>query len=110
MTFGEHIDYREGSNTSGGDTPRNVPARVLAILAEVAEVHQVTVGEMLGERRLRRIAYARFDAWCWLWRIPGPAGVRPSLTQIGSWFGKNPTSVLYGIRKWERRSAESGSR
>lgn len=65
-----------------------------SIIREVATVHHVTVGEILGQRRNRFTIKARFAA------IRAVADARPDLTlpQIGKIFKRDHTSIIHALR------------
>lgn len=75
------------------ETPRQ---RLMRIVAAVAYEHAVEVGEIMGSCRQKPLARARFDAWHRLRR----EGL--SYPQIGRMFGRDHSTVVYGVQRWER--------
>lgn len=74
------------------------------IIAQVADRHGLTVAELMGTTRVRLIAHARQEA---MWRISRELG--RSLPEIGRMMGgRDHTTVLHGIRAYEKRLAEAG--
>lgn len=75
------------------------------ILAEVADKHGLTLGDLTGRRVFHRIAHARHEA---MWRI---ARERPhlSLPAIGKLFNRDHTTVIHALRAHERRLQEAGT-
>jgi hypothetical protein len=81
---------------------RRMPPRVRDYVRAIAAEHRVTMEEMIGQSRTRRVAHARQDAFNALYSTG-----RYSLALIGSWFGgRDHTTVLWGIRQDERRRIE----
>lgn len=82
------------------------PARansMAAILAGVATKHGLTVAEMKGPGRARRVAWPRQEAM-WLIYLTG----RYSRPQIGRFLGnRDHTTVLHGCREHEKRMAQA---
>jgi len=77
-----------------------MPARVRAILSDIAEQHGLTVDDIIGQGRTRRISTARQAAYHALFTTPTPMGTPPSLTIIGAWTGRHHTSVAHGITRF----------
>lgn len=74
----------------------------LAVAMAVADAYGLSWEEITGPGRTFRVAHPRQHAF-WALRQLCP---HLSLPQIGMMFGKDHTTVLYGIRKHEeRRSA-----
>lgn len=74
------------------------------ILSEVAEKHQVAIGQIKGAGRQREVTAARFEAY---YRISTELGY--SLPMIGkSCGGKEHTGVMHGIRKHKERMEAAG--
>ena len=76
------------------------PQRIREILAEVAYKHGLTVGEVVGPRRLRKHALARFEA-AWRMRQPTDYGHVASFPQIGRWLDRDHTSIMHMVRRHE---------
>lgn len=72
------------------------------IIEDVAQRHDLTVALLQSKHRMRSIAHPRQEAM-YLLRATG----RWSLPQIGRVLGcRDHTTVLFGIRAFERRRAE----
>lgn len=68
------------------------------LIATTCRVFRVTVEELCGPSRIRRIAYARF-ALAWAMRQHDP---RRSFAAIGEVLGgRNHTTILYAIERAE---------
>jgi len=86
----------------------DAPARVREVLAAIADKHRVTVAELVGRSRRRRLAWPRHEAMAAIRKLRRQDGRPFSLPQIGHWLGDvDHTSVLYGIKKYEARAAQS---
>ncbi len=75
------------------------PLRVVNILRDVAAETQVSVREILGQDRTRRVTGAR---WVVMWRLRAirmANGRPPSYERIGRWMNRNHASVIYGVAK-----------
>lgn len=68
---------------------------VRQIIREVAREHRVTPADIMGPRRLRHIAEARFEVYH---RLRHELGL--TLPRIGQIMGRDHTSVLNGLRKY----------
>lgn len=75
------------------------PESMAGVARDVAQRHQVSVNELRGPQRNRRVAHPRQEAFA-MCRASG----RFSLTQIGCYFGnRDHTTVLYGVRAYAAR-------
>lgn len=81
----------------GGVSPRD---RLLDIVSTVAAKHDVSLSEVMGRSRLQRFIFARQDAY---WALRHEAGL--SFPQIGRFFGRDHTTIIYGISAHEKRMA-----
>lgn len=73
------------------------------IIRQVCKKHGITVPEIIGPRRSRKLVEARHEAF---WRLSKETML--SLPRIGYRMGgKDHTTVLHGIRQHERRLAEA---
>lgn len=72
------------------------------IIADVSERHGLTTEEILGPSRARRCAWPRHEAWALIWEQG-----RLSTTEIGRRFNRDHTTVLIGIRRHNKRLAET---
>jgi len=68
------------------------------IVAMVARKHDLTVKDLLGRSSARDIAWARQEA---MWMARRHTGL--SLPALGSRFGRDHSTVLYGVRQHEAR-------
>lgn len=77
-----------------------------SVLKAIAALHEVTVADLLGQSRERRIAHPRQEAMYLLRSVMAPDG-RPkySLPDIGRAIGgRDHTTVLHGVRAHAARS------
>lgn len=86
-------------------TPRQ---EVQEIIATVAWRHGVTLEELKGPRKYRKVAYARFEAMHELRSLTRQDGtVRFSTTHIGQILGgRDHTTVIAGLRRYQERGAQ----
>lgn len=70
---------------------RGLPPTAQRIIASVADKHGLTVADLRGRSQRYRIAHARQEAFFELMRH----GYSSPL--IGSWFGRDHTTVLHGV-------------
>lgn len=66
--------------------------RTMAILREIANRHDVGLAELLGPTRYGELGHPRRVAWRFLRR----RGF--STTQLGQLFGRDHTTIIYGMR------------
>lgn len=71
------------------------PAPGMAIVHEVAALHDLNPGDLLGRSQAYPVAAARFHA---IYEIDRRLGY--TATQIGALFKRNHTSVLHAINRW----------
>jgi hypothetical protein len=85
-------------------TFKNTPVWVVrAMLQEVAEASRLTPEQIVGQQRNVRIVAARHYL---MWRLRRETTW--SLPQIGRFLGgRDHTTVLHGIRSWEKKISES---
>ncbi len=85
---------------------RNIPPRVLNIIQAVAFGHGVSLCAVLGERRTQILVSARHEAmWrvrALQWRGMGRHG-HPSYPQIGRWFNRDHSTVVYAVQAISER-------
>lgn len=72
---------------------------LLALLDEICLARRVTREEVCGRGRTKNVALARQELWARLRRHPGM-----SYEEIGRLFDRNRTTIMAGIRAYERRS------
>lgn len=77
----------------------HIPARISALVREIADREGLGVREILGPSRCRRVAFARFEVWWRLRNSNGPERV-PSYPMIGRWFRRDHTTVIHGVRRY----------
>lgn len=77
-----------------------LPPHVMEVVEAVAELHDVTVDEILIERLKKRASWARFNVWH---HLHSEAPKRYSLSWLGRKFGRDHTSVMHGIAQWEAK-------
>jgi chromosomal replication initiation ATPase DnaA len=76
------------------------PRSMREILLDVAALHDITVEDLKSHKRGRRYAHPRQQAMAEMY-----ATGRCSMPMIGSFLGRDHTTVLWGIRAHERRTA-----
>ena len=82
-------------------TPREV---TLVEIQSIATKHEVTLSEIFGKSRRRKIICARNEAIRYVWNKYHP---RWSSVEIGRFFGKDHSTILYAAgRLSQRRPAE----
>ncbi|WP_144378504.1 hypothetical protein [Mesorhizobium amorphae] len=77
-----------------------MPEYAQEIVLRVAEEHGVSPLALAAENRSQRIVPIRYEVFYRLKTTPSPTiGVLPSYPQIGRWFGREHTGVLWGATK-----------
>jgi chromosomal replication initiation ATPase DnaA len=77
------------------------------IIKQTALDHGLTIANMLGPKRDRRHARARFDAAARLRAVTHGGKPRYSLPQIGQMLGgRDHTTILSGLRRWAKLQAK----
>lgn len=77
---------------------RRLTASRMALIARIAREHGVTVPEILGPSRHRRVAWPRQEAIAAVREM-----FRDPLDQIGALFGRHHTTVMHAIRAVQER-------
>ena len=77
-----------------------LPPPALAVLETVSQAEGVSVADILGRCRRPELVRARWRAWSALRTMPWGAG-RPSYPRIGAWLGRDHTTILHGVRRYE---------
>jgi chromosomal replication initiation ATPase DnaA len=77
-----------------------LPPHVMEVVEAVAELHDVTVDEILTERLKKHASWARFNVWH---HLHSEAPKRYSLSWLGRKFGRDHTSVMHGIAQWDAK-------
>tara|TARA_R100000808_G_scaffold2522_1_gene9912 strand:+ start:3280 stop:3588 length:309 start_codon:yes stop_codon:yes gene_type:complete len=72
------------------------------IVKAIGEVYGVSKAQLKGRRRTMDVAHARFSCFRYLYEEVGL-----SLTQIGAYFKRHHSDVLYGIRKIKELEEDS---
>lgn len=70
----------------------------LAIALEVGRKYDVTLDEMMSAERRHNFVLARHETW---WRMRHELG--HSYPRIGRAFGKDHTSIVHGVQRYEER-------
>lgn len=87
---------------------RKMPESVMQIVELVAFKHGLFPRDIIGQDRTKAAAHARFEAMARVRKEIVIAGGEPSLPLIGSWFGgRDHTTVLYSIRRYEEIQREA---
>jgi chromosomal replication initiation ATPase DnaA len=71
------------------------------ILTErAAAIYKVSLAELLGPSKERRLSWARFAIWAALYDMRGPNQMSAySTTMIGRVFGRDHSTIISGIRR-----------
>lgn len=77
---------------------------LIGLLDTVCQARGVTREEVCGRRRTKNVASARQELWWHLRRSPGM-----SYGEIGLLFGRNHTTVMAGIRAFERTRVDAAA-
>lgn len=80
---------------------------LLTMLDAVCQRRRVTRDEICSRCRTRTVAHARHELW---WQLRSDPRLRFSYQEIGLLFGRTHSSVLHGIRAFERQRARSAQR
>lgn len=84
--------------------PEHVPQRVRAIVREVAQEFEVREADIWSDRRFRQVTVARQEAMRRVRTTEFRPGLVPSLPVIASWFRKDHSTVMYGVRRATERA------
>jgi len=76
-----------------------MPTRVRDIIIAVAAEHHIKPGDILGPSATRVNSRARWVAYARVMSEVSIRGQAPSLPQMGVWFNRDHTTVLYGLRR-----------
>ncbi len=75
------------------------------IVEEVAARHNLNPRDLTGPMRFKSIVRARFEAMWLIYEERHPDGRRVySLPQVGAYFNRDHTTVLYALRRYEQRT------
>lgn len=72
---------------------------LLGLVAEVAKRHHATVAEVLGPSRMRHVCLARQGVW---YAMRHHSECEWSYPAIGRLFDRDHTTVMAGVRAYER--------
>jgi chromosomal replication initiator protein len=78
------------------------PARVQAIIDEVAAEYDLAPWQIMSMSRARTFTRAR---WVAMWRVRQlrmPDGRQHSTVLVGQWFGRDHSTVVHGLAEVER--------
>lgn len=83
----------------------SLPPRVLAIVAETAAYHDITIEDILGPSHKRVFAHPRHECFYRVYNeLYRPDGSRAfSLLSIGRLFKRHHTTVMDGINRFAER-------
>jgi chromosomal replication initiation ATPase DnaA len=97
-----YIAWKGPVPTRDRPTFPQMPERVAEIIREVAAIHGVTAGEIIGPSHLRAIVWPRFEAAYRIRELRMADGRPPSYPRIGRWLGgRDHTTIIAGIRRHE---------
>lgn len=81
------------------------PGEWKEIVREVAEEHCVTVKEIMARDNSRRVSHARQECFSRVYDMRFCDGSRRfSTLQVGRLFGRDSTTILFGIDQHKRRN------
>lgn len=72
---------------------------LLALLEVVCLRHHVTRAEVCSRIRTRMVSLARQELW---WRLRNHPEVQFSYVELGRLFRRNHSTILQGVRAWEK--------
>lgn len=102
MKPGCQLSIWRGAFMRRGRSMSQARIRVLdRIVDGVSRKHGVSKNELLGTSAKRYVVYPRWECW---WIMYDSDSY--SMTQIAEYFGKDHSTVVYGIRQHERRLAD----
>jgi chromosomal replication initiator protein len=82
----------------------SAPPTMRQIVADVAEIHGVSLEDLLGPSHKRKFAEARQEAMLWCILQKRWDGLRAySSPRIGAFFGRDHSTVLTGCRRAAQR-------
>lgn len=84
--------------------PERMTDAAFAIVMEVGRKYDVTLPEMMSSVRRHKFVDARHEAW---WRMRHELG--HSYPRIGRAFGKDHTSIVHGVQRYEERIVNNPS-
>lgn len=85
-----------------GNTWGDTRETMLSIALRVAAAHRMSLKTLKGSARHRPVAHARFEAmWLMRQQKARDGGPRYSLPQIANFFGRDHTTALHAIRRYE---------
>lgn len=83
--------------------PPGMSRAIYNIISTAAKRQGVTVAQLMGDNRHVPVVLARQEAWWRIWREHGY-----SYPRIAKLFGKDHTTVMYGVKKHIERVGEKG--
>lgn len=84
----------------------NLPARARAVAEEEAAKAGIGVDRLFGPYADRVTSHARFRAFYRLRQMVAADGLPFSTPRIGSWFNRDHSTVIHGLRRAEKLMAE----
>lgn len=84
-------------------SPPDMSRAIYNIISTAAGRRGVTVAQMMGDNRHVPVVLARQEAWWRIWREHGH-----SYPRIAKMFGKDHTTVMYGVKKHIERMEAGG--
>lgn len=76
---------------------RGMPLWARNIVVTVSELKQQDMGDVIGRSRRRVHVRVRNEVWYILRTTPSPVRhIAPSYAQIGRWFGRDHSSIVFG--------------
>lgn len=101
MTTLEYVESLKGAMINAdvilpGRLNRLAIPKWKAIVHDVANLRGIPVEKIMGKKRTKHIAHARFECWSHMREQLGA-----SYPDIAFWFNIDHTSVLHGVRRWD---------
>lgn len=82
--------------------PPNMTDAAYRIALEVGLRYDVTLPQMMEDLRYKEVVHARWETWYRIWRELGH-----SYPRIARAFGKDHSTVIYGVRQHQKRVREA---
>lgn len=78
---------------------RHIPSTAAAIIDRLSLVHGITVPLMIGRRRTKQAAIARFDCWETMRKELTSNGRPVSYPKIAFWFARDHSTIVSGVKR-----------
>ena len=88
-----HVQEQSKTGTVPGALPKPLPPRIAQIIVNVCGEYRLRPAVFFSRDLSKRAVRARYDAIRRIWALEP----RPSMTQIGMWFDRHHTIVVYAV-------------